>query len=169
MNDKQIARLLQGVAEGDDNSLGTLYEKTKRGVFAFVYPYFNSYADAEDCVEDVFLKITKYAYTFKPTGSARGWILQIAKNTALDQTERRQKIVFTEKVPERSEPERDFTVFDALNSVLTEDERYVVVAHVLWGYKHKEIAELLRCPIGTITSKYKRAITKLQDALKEEE
>ncbi len=169
MNDKQLARLLQGVAEGDGNSLGTLYEKTKRGVFAFVYPYFNSYADAEDCVEDVFLKITKYAYTFKPTGSARGWILQIAKNTALDQTEKRKRTVYTDKIPERSEPERDFTVFETLNTALAKDERYVVTAHVLWGYKHKEIAELLGCPVGTVTSKYKRAIAKLQVALKEKE
>lgn len=45
----------------------------------------------------------------------------------------------------------------------------MVVLHVLWGYKHREIAEWLGMPLGTVCSKYKYAIEKVKNYLKEEE
>ena len=52
---------------------------------------------------------------------------------------------------------------------LSEEEQRIVTLHVQWGYKHRELAQILGCPTGTVTSKYKRAIEKLRKALKEEE
>lgn len=171
MNEKRLKRLIAGIANGDKNSFATLYEETKRGVYAFVYPYCNDRYAAEDCVQDVYMKIFRYAGSYRPDGSPRAWILQIAKNTALDEARKKKRTVPLEKVPDsyayRAEPTDSF-VFDTLNRVLDEEERYIVVAHVLWDYKHKEIAAALGCPVGTATSKYKRSIEKLKKALKEE-
>ena len=57
---------------------------------------------------------------------------------------------------------------DLITRVLTEEEQKIVTLFVLWDYKHREIAEMLDCPIGTVTSKYKRAIGKLKKYLEEE-
>ena len=58
-------------------------------------------------------------------------------------------------------------VFDAMQRVLDVEENTIVVLHVLWGYRHREIAAMLNCPVGTVTSKYKRAVEKLKRELKE--
>ena len=55
-----------------------------------------------------------------------------------------------------------------MERILSEDEQRIVTLHVVWDYKHREIAEILGCPTGTVTSKYKRAIEKLKKSLKEE-
>lgn len=171
MNEKRLKRLIAGIASGDRSSFAALYEETKRGVYAFIYPYCNNKYDAEDCVQDVYMKIFRYASAYRPDGSPKAWILQIAKNTALDEARKKKLTVPLEKIPDPyacgAEPTDSF-VFDTLNKVLDEEERYVVVAHVLWNYKHKEIAAALGCPVGTVTSKYKRSIEKLKNALKEE-
>ena len=57
---------------------------------------------------------------------------------------------------------------EALERALNERERDIVLLHVLWGFKHREIAEQLGLPLGTVTSKYKDAIAKLKKFLKEE-
>ena len=68
-----------------------------------------------------------------------------------------------------SSPSSDpLPVTDMMERVLTEEERRLIVLHVLWGYKHRELAQMLGVPTGTVTSKYKRAIEKLRRAWKEE-
>ena len=51
---------------------------------------------------------------------------------------------------------------------LTDEEQRIILLHVIWGYKHREIAELLDIPTGSVTSKYKRAVDKIKTNLKKE-
>ena len=67
-----------------------------------------------------------------------------------------------------AEPHVGGTLMDIMKKVLDEDEQRIVVLHAVAGYKHKEIAKFLNCPVGTVTSKYKRAADKLKSAYKEE-
>ena len=48
--------------------------------------------------------------------------------------------------------------FNGILYWLDEEEQRIVTLHVLWGYKHREIADIIGSPTGTVTSKYKRAI-----------
>ena len=59
-------------------------------------------------------------------------------------------------------PDNSLGIIDAMERILSEEERRVVILHVLWKYKHKEIAQMLGVPTGTVTSKYKRAIEKIR-------
>ena len=54
------------------------------------------------------------------------------------------------------------SALDYLLGALTEEEREIVVLHVFWGYKHREIAERLSLPLGTVTWKYSTALKKLE-------
>jgi RNA polymerase sigma-70 factor (ECF subfamily) len=49
---------------------------------------------------------------------------------------------------------------------LTDEERNIVVLHAVSGLRHREIAELLKMPEGTVTSKYNRSIAKIKNFLK---
>ena len=60
------------------------------------------------------------------------------------------------------------TELDALTACLDEAEREIVLLHAVWQYKHREIAELTGTPLGTVTWKYKKALAKLRDYLKED-
>lgn len=170
MNERQIDRLLTAVAQHDSHALGTLYALTKNGVYAFLYPFFGNCSDTEDCLQDVYMKVMKSAESYRAGTNGRAWLLQIAKNTALDEKRKQKRVVYTDALPEQPPPEREQTpVFDALKNALDAEEQRIVVLHVLWGYKHREIAEYLGCPLGTVTAKYKRAVDKLKKYIKENE
>lgn len=50
---------------------------------------------------------------------------------------------------------------------LAQDEREIVVLHVVTGLKHREIAELLEMPLPTVLSKYRRSLKKLERLVRE--
>ena len=94
-------------------------------------------------------------------------LLQVAKNHALSEIKKSSRESSAEILEKMSVDQRDFCVTDAMQRVLTEEEQRIVALHVLWGYKHREIAKQLNVPLGTVTSKYKRSVEKLRHALKE--
>ena len=50
-------------------------------------------------------------------------------------------------------------------TVLSEEERQIVLLHAVSGMKHRELSELLELPLSTVLSKYARALAKLKKAL----
>ena len=79
MKKMEIDSLLRRVANGDNVAFGELYEKTKRGVFAFLHTYLQNYADTEDAMQSVYLKIKQGILSYKAGTNGRAWLLQIAK------------------------------------------------------------------------------------------
>jgi RNA polymerase sigma-70 factor (ECF subfamily) len=97
--------------------------------------------------------------------------LQIAKNHALNEQKKRRATTSLDDVEliAKAEPIAESGVMEVMERVLTAEERRIVTLHVLWRYKHREIGKILDLPTGTVTSKYKRSIEKLQKNLKEVE
>lgn len=123
-----------------------------------------NYADAEDVTQEVFLAVKRKAFQYIPGTDARAWIFQIAKNLSRDELRRRKR---------RADPldgvsEIEFAVeprlplLNQMTNVLDESEREIVILHAIWQYKHREIAEILSLPLGTVTWKYKAALAKLR-------
>jgi RNA polymerase sigma-70 factor (ECF subfamily) len=170
MNTKELDELLARTAKGDNAAFEELYICTKRGVFAFLYSYFHNYADTEDAMQTVYLKVKTHIESYRVGTNGRAWILQIAKNHALNEIKKRRQEAPLEEVQNRAiEPQASVGgVTEVMEKTLTEEEQRIVALHVLWNYKHREIAAMEGCPTGTITSKYKRAIEKMRKALKED-
>lgn len=170
MKGKEIDRLLRRVAQGDDEAFERLYEETKRGVYAFLYPYFRVREDVEDAMQTVYLKVKLNIAKYRYGTNATAWLLQIAKNHALNEIKKSDRVVYTDEIDyagAKSE-ESSSGIMDLMQKTLSYDEQEIVTLKVLWGYKHIEIAKSLSCPVGTVTSKYKRAISKLKTAIKEQ-
>ena len=85
MYEQQLDRLIVRISGGDDDALAELYEKTNRGVFAFLYSYLDNREDSEDAMQDVYLKVKLHAGSYRHGSNARAWMLQIAKNIALNE------------------------------------------------------------------------------------
>lgn len=170
MSSKEVDLLLTRIAGGNNAAFEELYVKTKGGVYAFLYTYLHNPADVEDAVQTVYLKVKKGISSYQKGTNGRAWLLQIAKNHALNEIRKRNREIPSDEIEIVAQPTlNDGTVTAVMQKVLTEEEQRIVTLHVLWGYKHREIAEMLACPTGTVTSKYKRAIAKVKNALKEVE
>ncbi len=169
MHTAEIDKLLQKIARGDNAAFEELYSCTKRGIFAFLHTYLHTYEDTEDAMQTVYLKVKCNIRSYRAGTNGRAWLLQIAKNHALNELARRRTVSLDEigEIPYETTPFGG-EVMQAMQRVLSDEEQRIVTLHVLWRYKHKEIGEILACPTGTITSKYKRAIEKLKKTLKED-
>ena len=170
MNKRHLNRLISEIAAGNTAAVEKLYVETKNGVYAFVYPFFKNSADTDDCVETVYLKVMERASSFRANerdANGAAWLLQIAKHTALEELRRKKRFMCTFEQPQSIVEPQDRTVWNAMNSALDGDEREIAVLHLLWGYKHKEIASIKSMPLGTVTSKYKRSLEKIKKFMEE--
>ena len=170
MDERQTDKLLIRISQGDNDAFVEFYELTRRGVFTFLYSYLNNYALVEDVMQTVYLKVKLNIDKYASGTNGRAWLLQIAKNSALNELRKRKSVEYKDGLiageVKQFAPSGEIT--DVMRRVLTEEEQRIVILHVLWGYKHREIARELDVPTGTVTSKYKRSISKMRQALKEE-
>lgn len=172
MKRSEINADLRRTAEGDEKAFERLYEQTKGGVYSFAYSYLKNREDAEDAVQTVFLKIKQNISSFVDCGNGLAWMLEITKNVALNELRKRK--ISEQNLPEKSEAvsfddyESEGIVTDAMRKVLTDEEQRIIILHVIWGYKHREIADIMQMPTGSVTSKYKRAADKIKTYLKKE-
>ncbi len=169
MDKKCIDKLLYMISEGDNGAFEELYLKTRKGVFSFLYTYFQNYHDTEDAVQSVYLRMKRGIHTYKRGTNGTAWILQIAKNYALTELAHHKQTVDLDSVPEASYDFEYNSITDIMKRTLSEEENRIITLHVLWNYKHREIGKVLGLPTGTVTSKYKRAIEKLKNVIKEVE
>ncbi|MBQ8374191.1 MAG: RNA polymerase sigma factor [Clostridia bacterium] len=169
MEKELLDKWLTQVAAGNDAAFERLYESMKRGVFAFAYAYLGNRADAEDAVQDTFLQVKRKIALYKRGTDARAWIFQIAKNLALDELRKRKtrQKAQTEKTEIAVEPA--FPLLDEITAALSNEEKEIVILHAVWGYKHREIAQMKGLPLGTVTWKYNAAIEKLRKQRKEDD
>ena len=77
-------QLIERVAGGDLSCLGSLFERHHRGVYQYCRQMTRDSMQAEDLVQDVFVKILRKAGSFRQQGSFKAWMFNIARNTALD-------------------------------------------------------------------------------------
>lgn len=171
MSRNNVTALLHSVKDGDKGAFERLYTSTRRGVYAFLYSYLHNSHDSEDAMHAVYIRVKENIHTFQNGTNGRAWLLQIAKNYALNVIKKQSRTLPLDDYFDTASTKDDFSegsITYAMQKVLSEEEQRIITLHVLWGYKHRELSKILDMPTGTITSKYKRAIDKLKKELKEE-
>ncbi len=170
----EMENCIKAVAAGNRNALGKLYEDTHVAVFAFALSIVKNRQDAEDVMQDVYVRIWQSAADYREMGKAMAWILTITRNAALMELRRKNKTMLfapeecQEMVVQNSDSNAEETLL--LGSVmeqLGEEERQIVILHAVAGLKHRESAQLLDMGLSTVLSKYSRALKKLRNALEE--
>ena len=121
MNNLRINHLLVSIQNGDKKALDKLYIETKNGVFTFLYPYFNNYMDTEDAMQEVYLKIIRGINSYQPGTNGIAWILQIAKNYALNVIKSNKDVAYIEN--DIKDEKQDISILlKVMKEVLTEDK-----------------------------------------------
>lgn len=164
--------LFPRIAAEEKEAFCTLYKACSSAIFAYALSILRNRDDAEDAMQDTFLKIRSAAHLYKPQGKPMAWIFTITKNVCLMMYRKRQHIVRLSE--ESEEPDlgldqienlEDRMTLEKAFTVLPEDSCRIIMLHAVSGMKHREIAELLNMPISTVLSKYNRGIKKLQTEL----
>lgn len=160
--------LIIRMAGHDGDAFRELYQQTSGVVYGFAMSILRNKHDAEDVMHDAFIKIYQGAVTYRPSGNPMAWILTIVRNICLNKI-RAGKVCedlseYDDLAGDRidSEAVLDRMVLEAAMNILEAEERQIVVLHAMTGFKHKEIAEILDLPTGTVLSKYNRALKKMR-------
>ncbi len=167
MEHNELDALLIATSKGDNLAFAQFYEKTIKGVYVFAYSYLKEKTQAEDISQETYLQVKLKAHTYRAGSNARAWLLQIVKNLCIDEIRKKSRIeknVADEKEYQNASysPFDEGSAVEYMLNVLTEEEKQIVIMHVFWGYKHKEIAKELSKPLGTVLWRYNGAIKKLK-------
>lgn len=163
--------LIIRMASNDGAAFRELYQQTSGVVYGFDMSILRNKHDAEDVMHDAFIKIYTSAVTYKPSGNPMAWILTIVRNLCLNKI-RAGKVC--EELAEYddlagalndSNAVLDRMVLETAMNVLDAEERQIVVLHAMTGFRHREIAEILDIPTGTVLSKYNRALKKMRNEM----
>ena len=126
-------------------------------------------ADAEDAVQDVFLRVLTHAPRFRDREHEKAWLLRSALNRASDLRRRRRDDAPLDEVQDAAAESPDYGPL--LSAVRSLPEAYSAVIHLYYyeGYSIKEIARLLALPVPTVGTRLSRGRERLRSLLKEEE
>ena len=167
--------ILKGCREGRRNAQKQLYERYVSPMLAICLRYSRSRDEAEDLLQEGFLKIFQNINTFRNHGSLEGWLKRIMINHALNQYKKNRKVPFTEDVEDIPEAEILMDNSEMEDSVkvppekllemvqaLPEGYRMVFNLFVFEEYTHKEIAETLNISENTSKTQLLKARRQLQ-------
>lgn len=184
MEIRSDAQLIIDYRAGDQQALAFLIQRHLNHVYAFVCRYAHSAQEAQDIVQETFVKMWQHIKTFDTDKKFTPWLFAIAKNTALDFLKKKRTVPFSaletdENGNTATEIFRDPSPLPDELSMRAEDARILVsamkslapkyrVALSLYYNNHlnfREIAALLNEPLNTIKSRHRRAIALLKELL----
>ncbi|MFM7428929.1 MAG: RNA polymerase sigma factor [Flammeovirgaceae bacterium] len=170
LNEKE---LLEGCAKGDRAAQKALYERNCRKMLVICQRYAKTTAEAEDILQEGFVKVFGAIKSFRGESALGTWITRIMINTALNS--QRQKLYMLPMVDltEVSLSEREevslaqFHLEELLAIIqsLPDGCRVVFNLFAIERYGHKEIATMMNISEGTSKSQYNRAKSLLRTKL----
>jgi RNA polymerase sigma-70 factor, ECF subfamily len=177
-----LATLIGRVARGDEAAFAALYDHAAPTVFGLVRRVVRDPAQSEEVTQEVLLEIWRTASRFDNTrGSASTWLMTVAHRRAVDRVrsaaaaaERELRAsstlaedattgydVVAEEVEARLDAQRVRRCLDSL----TELQRESVTLAYYGGYTHREVADLLGAPLGTVKTRMRDGLIRLRDCL----
>jgi RNA polymerase sigma-70 factor (ECF subfamily) len=168
--------ILDACKNGNRLAQRQLYEHFKGKMFAVCMRYANNRQDAEDLLQEGFVKVFRDLHQYKGLGSLEGWIRRVVLHVALQYIRRQKKTLQTTDLESLSFQigEEDPVVFEEgdnarslvkLMQKLPAGFRTVLNLYVLEGFTHPQIAEELGITVGTSKSQLNRAKAYLKSLL----
>src|SRR3954465_13951370 len=165
--------LIENCINGNRKSQKELYDSLSPKMFSICLRYAKNQMDAEDILQDAFVKLFSNLYKFRGEGSFEGWVRRIFVNTAIEHL-RRNNLKFSEcdgfenVIADKHENALEGLYQKDLiktSMKLSEGYRTVFNLYAVEGYSHKEIAAKLGITESTSKSQFSRAKAILRDVL----
>ncbi len=180
--------LIKKIKDGDMDAFTQLVELYENRAVNFAYRMLKDQGDAEDAVQEAFLKVFDKIHTFKQESKFSTWFYTVLSNICRDILRKKSKKPTTVSINQTNredddfeiqledtsfEPHENFVKKDALNVLdialtqLSDEHREVIVLRDIEGFDYEKIAEILGVSLGTVKSRISRARLALRKILEE--
>lgn len=169
--------LVEGCLAADRSSQELLYGRFARRMYAVCLRYARHEQEAQDLLQEGFIRVFQKLSSFRMEGSLEGWIRRIMVHTAINHFRRKasqQERIGMEHIPEVPVASNAINKLGeqellALVADLPDGYRHVFNLYAIEGYDHAEIASMLGCGESTSRSQLAKARKMLQHRLHEKE
>jgi RNA polymerase sigma-70 factor (ECF subfamily) len=155
--------LMGQIANKNMEAFEEFYMEMRKAVYGLAYVITKSPYEAEDVMQNTFIKVWDKASLYHHGTNTRAWTMKIARNLALTKLKENKRFVeLSTEVPSEDEVTKIIQIqeLNQLLSALKKEEREIVVLYSV-GFSHKEIASIIKKPYATVRWKYSNAINKL--------
>lgn len=157
--------LIKGCINGDPQMQRSLYQRFSSMMYGVCLRYSENAEDANDVLQEGFIKVYKNLDKFRGDGSFEGWVRRIFINTSIEHYRKKVKLYNVSEVQENTVEDTDLSALDSLAvkdimniiNELSPGYKQIFNLHVVEGYSHKEIADMLGITEGTSKSQLARA------------
>jgi RNA polymerase sigma factor (sigma-70 family) len=166
--------ILQGCLKNESAAQRELYNRYSPKMLAVCYRFAHNREDAEDMLQEGFIKVFSQMHTFQNKGAFEGWIRRIIVHTCINNLKKNKRfnesldIVHANGVQVREESVPSIVqakqIVECIR-ILPIGYRTVLNLYAIEGYSHKEISDMLDIEESTSRSQYTRAKQMLEDIL----
>lgn len=153
------------------NDLEKLIVKEQDVLFRFAYMRVGSRADAEDIVQDIFLKLFRSSENLSSVRNIKHYLIRSVSNACRDFHRRKQDNLPLEKAYKEIVSDDDLRMHEEylriteLAGTLPREQKEILYMKCIDGLKFREIADILELPQATVKSRYRYAIQGIQKQL----
>jgi len=175
-DEHELRQLMRRYQSGDAEGLEELVRRISPVLLRYFIGSSSSPSDAEDLLQDCWMRIHQSRHTYRPSEPLMPWIFAIARHTRLDGYRRRRRLESRELlvpgIPEHlhsSAPQHSLQQdnFDALLGKLPDGQRDVILMLKVSGMSLEEVARATSSTVGAVKQKAHRAYLALRRALQE--
>jgi RNA polymerase sigma-70 factor (ECF subfamily) len=182
-NDEKLIVL---ISQQQDGALAQLYDRYSRLVFSLAFAMINDRATAEEITLDVFMRVWQKAESYRSDqAKVSTWLTHIARNHTIDVLRRRAVRLdqyatnwddaLSDDGPRESDPQESTEIslqrehIQAALAQLPQEQKQALELAYFNGYTQRQVAEVLKQPLGTIKTRIRLALRKLRDVLRDEQ
>ncbi len=183
--DKVDYELMQSVSQNQEVAVGDLYDRFGSLVFRMAYQVMPTRSEAEDAVQEIFVRLWKTADRYDPRKAALvTWVMLLTRRHLVDKLRRKRSRIKTAMLDDslasgigawnesnagkQMEHDEHFNALIKRVETLPELQRTVVMRAYLGGQTLRQISDELGTPLGTIKSALSRALVRLRERTGEE-
>ena len=166
MDQSQDGQLVLRLQDGDLEALGKLFDRHRQMVYRTALAITNDPETAADLLQDVFLRMHRFAHRIDPQRPLKPWLYRMTVNLTYSWIKRRNRWIHRvnemaewlsrvrEPTPDNiAEQDEDWQLIQRAITALPVTQRVVVVLYYLGELSLREISEILEVPVGTVKSR----------------
>lgn len=166
IDEKELHELFGKMRQTDSKAYEELYKKYYNLVYNIAFSVLKNYENAEDIAQNVFVKIGNLEQEKLPKNYEASWIYTVTKNECISFIRKNKEISSIENRLENDKNEIEAVIqnssYQNLLESLEQVEKQIIFLKIEAGYSFKEIAKLLKMPIGTVQWKYYKSLHSLK-------
>ena len=170
----EFEQLMARYQQADPGAVAVLVERLSPQLYRFFASQLGNRADAEDMLQDAWLRIHRVRHTYRAGDPVLPWVYTIARRVRVDNYRKRIRISSREtsvdvlpEVPTRNDETSSLPSFEELVAVLPESQREVVTMLKVDGLSLEEIARVTSSTTGAAKHKAHRAYERLRKILEQ--